>query len=213
MRNLLIGAILAGAAWSASAQPVQEPRGYIGASYGVSKYDIDFCNDALPPGFSCDDSGQSWRVQAGYHILPWLAIEAAYLHFGEATLPGILLNPPPNTTPLPSEGTARTFGGVISAVGRVPLGAASLFAKVGYGAITAKFVGNAAVQDNTTGVVTFFNSQARKTRGEFVYGLGATVNFAPSWHARFDWDHVQAKDSINPEYDVDMFTLGFGYRF
>lgn len=213
MRNLLVGALLACVASSASAQQPPEPRGYIGASYGVSKYDIDFCNNALPPGFSCDESGQAWRVQAGYHVLPWLAIEAAYLHFGEANLPGVLLNPPPNTTPIPSQGDARTFGGVISAVGRIPLGPASLFAKLGYGAITAKFVGSAAVQDNTTGAITYFSSQARETKGQFVYGVGATVNFAPTWHARFDWDRTQAQDNINPKYDVDMYTLGIGYRF
>ena len=208
MRNLLIGAVLAGAALSASAQPL-EPRGYIGANYGVSRYDIDACGGA----FSCDETGKAWRVHAGYQFLPWLAVEGAYLNFGEAELPGVLLNPPAGTTSLPTPSDLRTNAYVLSLVGRVPIGPAALFAKVGYGAVTAKFSGNSRVQDNTTGAITFLNSEARETEGKFVYGLGASFNFANAWQARFDWDRTNAKDNINPEYDVSMYTLGIGYRF
>ncbi len=207
MRNLLLGAVLAGAALAASAQPL-EPRGYIGANYGVSRYDIDGCG-----GFSCDETGKAWRVHAGYQFLPWLAIEGAYLNFGEAEVPGVLLNPPVGTTALPTPSDLRTNAYVLSLVGRIPIGAAALFAKVGYGAVTAKFSGNSRVRNNTTGAITFFNSEARETDGKFVYGLGASVDFAGSWRARFDWDRTNAKDNINPEYDVSMYTLGIGYRF
>ena len=208
MRNLLVGAVLAGAALSASAQLV-EPRGYIGANYGVSRYDVDGCGS----GFSCDESGKAWRVHAGYQFYPWLAIEGAYLNFGEAEVPGVLLNPPAGTTSLPTPSDLRTSAFVLSAVGRIPIGPAALFAKVGYGAVTAKFSGNSRVQNNTTGAITFFNSVARESEGKFVYGLGASVDFAAAWRARFDWDRTKAKDNINPGYDIDMYTLGIGYRF
>ncbi len=91
---------------------------------------------------------------------------------------------------------------------RAPLGPVGLHGKVGYAAVTSKFVGNAAVQDNTTGAVTYFNSQARETKGRFIYGLGATYDFASVWQARFDWDRTEGKDNINPKYDVDAYTLG-----
>jgi len=210
MRNLLVGAVLAGAALSASAQPL-EPRGYIGANYGVSRYDIDGCGSTA--GFSCDETGKAWRVHAGYQFLPWLAIEGAYLNFGEAELPGVLRNPPVGTTSLPTLSDLRTNAYVLSLVGRVPIGPAALFAKVGYGAVTAKFSGNSRVQNNMTGAITFLNSEARESEGKFVYGLGASFNFANAWQARFDWDRTNAKDNINPEYDVSMYTLGIGYRF
>lgn len=211
MRKLIVGAVLASAALSASAQQPLEPRGYIGASYGVSRYDVDGCGST--GGFSCDESGKAWRVHAGYQFLPWLAIEGAYLNFGEAELPGVLLNPPVGTTSLPTLSDLRTNAYVLSAVGRVPVGPAAFFAKLGYGAVTAKFSGNSRVQDNTTGAITFFNSQARETDGKFVYGLGASVDFGAAWRARFDWDRTKAKDNINPEYDVNMYTFGFDYRF
>ena len=211
MRNLLVGVVLACAALSAAAQQPVEPQGYVGGGYGISKYK-DFCG-FVPPGFECDDDGQAWRLQAGYMFLPWIGIEGAYVNFGEAHQPGFLVNPPPNTTPVPSSGDARTEAYALFAIFRAPLGPVGLHAKVGYAAVTAKFVGSAAVRDNTTGAITFFNSEARESKGAFIYGLGGTVDFTRQWHARLDWDRTEGQDNINPKYDVDAFTLGFGFRF
>jgi opacity protein-like surface antigen len=209
MRNLLIGAFLVCAAASAAAQQLPSPPGYFGAGAGVSRYH-DFC---APGATNCDEDGAAWRVQAGYMFRPWIGLEAAFIDFGEAHQPGFLLNPPPNTTSLPSSGDGRTFAYALFALFRAPLGPVGLHAKVGYAAVTAKFVGNAAVQDNTTGAITYFNSSARESKGQFIYGLGGTYDFTPQWHVRFDWDRTEAQDNINPKYHVDAYTLGIGYRF
>jgi opacity protein-like surface antigen len=209
MRNWLVGALLTCAAATAAAQALPSPPGYIGAGVGISRYH-DFC---AVGGGSCDEDGTAWRVQAGYMFMPWIGLEGSFIHFGEAQQPGFLINPPPNTTPLPSSGDGRTYAFALSALLRAPLGPVGLHAKLGYAAVTAKFVGNAAVQDNTTGAITFFNSEARETKGRFIYGLGATYDFAGQWQARFDWDRTEGKDNINPKYDVDAYTLGIGYRF
>ncbi len=209
MRNLLVGSLLTCAAASAAAQQLPSPPGYVGAGYGISRYH-DFC---VGGGSSCDESDQAWRVQAGYMFFPWLGLEGSFIHFGEAEQPGFLLNPPPNTTPLPTASVGRTQAFALSALLRAPLGPVGLHAKLGYGAVTAKFSGNAAVRNNTTGAISYFNAKARETSGRFIYGLGGTVDFTRQWHARFDWDRTKAKDNINPSYDVDAFTLGLGYRF
>ena len=209
MRNFLVGAFLTCAAATAAAQQPLSPPGYFGAGFGVSQYP-DFC---AVGGGSCDESDTAWRVHAGYMFRPWIGVEGAFIHFGEAHQPGFLLNPPVNTTPLPSASDGRTYAFALFAVLRAPLGPVGLHGKVGYGAVTSKFVGNAAVQDNTTGAVSYFNSQARETKGRFIYGLGATYDFAGQWQARFDWDRTEGKDNINPKYDVDAYTFGFGYRF
>ncbi|MEP6608535.1 MAG: outer membrane beta-barrel protein [Burkholderiaceae bacterium] len=209
MRNLLVGAFLAGAAVSASAQQLPEPPGYFGVGYGISRYH-DFCAGGAG---NCDESDRAVRVEAGYMFRPWLGLEGAFIHFGQATQPGFLLNPPPNTTPLPSAGEGRTQAFALSALLRAPLGAVGLHAKVGWAAVTASFSGNAAVRNNTTGVVTNFSSRARESSGHLIYGLGATFDVTPQWHARFDWDRTKAKDNINPKYEVDAYTLGIGYRF
>ena len=209
MRNFLVGALLACGTATVAAQPLTSPPGYFGAGAGVSQYH-DFCGGGAG---SCDEEGTAWRVHAGYMWRPWIGLEGAFIHFGEARAPGFLLTPPPNTTPLPSDSDGRTYSMGLSLLLRAPLGPVGLHAKLGYAAVTSKFVGNAAVQDNTTGAVTYFNSQARETKGRFIYGLGATYDFANVWQARFDWDRTEGKDNINPKYDVDAYTVGFGYRF
>ena len=208
MRNWVVGTVLVCAAMSAAAQQVSPP-GYIGAGYGASRYH-DFC---AVGGGSCDEDGAAWRVQAGYMFRPWIGVEGSFIHFGEAHQPGFLVNPPPGTTALPTASDGRTYAFALSALLRAPLGPVGLHAKLGIAAVTAKFVGNAAVVNNTTGAISFFNSEARETKGRFIYGLGATYDFTNQWHVRFDWDRTEGKDNINDKYDVDAYTLGFGYRF
>jgi hypothetical protein len=182
----------------------------VAAGAGASKYSIDLC-DNLP--VSCDDSAFAWNVRAGYRFLPWLGVEASYLDFGSAIMPGVLLNPPPNTVSIPTDSDVRTFGFVGSVVGRVPLGPASLVGRVGWGAITGKFKGNAAVQDTTTGAIQYFSAQNRDTSGQLVYGAGIGFDLGRSWTARVDWDRTKADDGLNPKYDVDMISAGVAYRF
>jgi len=211
MRKLLMGMLLAGAAASATAQQLPQPPGYIGAGYGISRYH-DFCG-FTPPGFTCDEDGSAWRVQAGYMMRPWFGLEGAFIHFGDAHAPGFLVSPPAGTTSLPTASDGRTYAFALLAVFRAPLGPVGLQAKLGYGAVTSKFVATSAVQNNTTGAISYFSSEARETKGRFVYGLGATYDITQQWHARFDWDRTEGKDNINPKYDVDAYTLGIGYRF
>jgi len=209
MRKLLVGVLLATGALSVSAQ---DGKGYAGAGAGGSSYSIDTC-DQLPPGFSCDESGFAWKAFAGYMFLPFLGVEGSYLDFGTGNTPGVLLNPPPNTVPIPVESDRRTFAFVLSLVGRVPIGPAAIYGRVGWGAVTGKFTGNAAVQDITTGAISYFNAANRETSGQIVYGAGASFDFGQAWRVRLDWDRAKAEDGLNPEYDVDMYTLGLAYRF
>lgn len=206
MRKAVIGLALVLAAASAGAQ---EGKGYLAAGAGVSKFDIEACSS----GLACDDSGFAWNLRAGYHFLPWLGVEASFLDFGAGTLPGVLATPPANTVPIPIDSDIRTSGFVASVVGRVPLGPVSVVGRVGWGAITGKFQGKAAVQDLTTGAVEYFSAQNRETTGQFVYGVGLTLDIAKSWTARVDWDRTSAEDGRNAKFDVDMFTAGVGYRF
>lgn len=205
MRKLMCGFVLAAAAACAWGQ---DGKGYVGVGAGISKYKINVC-DFL----SCDESGKAWNVRAGYSFFPWLGVEAAYLDFGQATVPGVLLNPPPGTVPVPTNSDVRTYGFVASLVGRIPLGPVNLMARVGWSAMTAKFSGSAAVQNTTTGAITYFDARERNTSGRLVYGIGASYDFANAWSARVDWDRTKGDDGLNQSYDVEMYTLGVHYRF
>ena len=206
MRKAVIGMALALAAASAFAQ---NGKGYLAAGAGQSKFDIEACSS----GLACDDSGFAWNLRAGYYFFPWFGIEASFLDFGAGSLPGVLVNPPANTVPIPIDSDLRTSGFVASVVGRLPLGPVSLLGRAGWGAITGKFRGNAAVQDVSTGAITYFSAQNRETTGQFVYGAGLAYDFGKGWTVRADWDRTSAEDGRNPKFDVDMFTAGVGYRF
>ena len=209
MRTLFVGLMLVAAAAPAWAQ---DAKSYVGVGAGVSSFDVDAC-DGLPAGFSCDDSGFAWNVRAGYYLFPWLGFEGTFLDFGKGAVPGVLLNPPAGTVPIPTDSDMRASAIAASLVGRIPIGPVSVLGRVGWGAITGKYSGIAAVQDVTTGAVQYFGAQARDTTGQLVYGVGVAFDFTPSLTARLDWDRTKAEDGQNPEFDVEMFTAGVSYRF
>lgn len=209
MRMFFVGLMLAAAAAPALAQNGQ---GYVSVGAGVSKFAVDDC-DALPAGFSCDESGFAWNVRAGYYVFPWLGLEGAFVDFGKAAVPGVLLNPPPGTVAIPADSDLRASGFAASLVGRVPLGPLSVMGRVGWAAVTGKFTGNAAAQDVATGAVQYFDARTRETTGQLVYGAGVSFDFARGVTARLDWDRTKAEDGLNPKFDVEMITAGVAYRF
>ena len=64
-----------------------------------------------------------------------------------------------------------------------------------------------------TGAITNYDASTRGTSGQMIYGASVSWDFLPSWTARFDWDHSKGDDGTNPDYNVDMYTLGIAYRF
>lgn len=220
MQRTVLGLMLAVAAGSAAAQDSRgysgvvvdtNPKGYIGVGLGASQYK-DLC-EGIPSSFSCDDSGFAGKFYGGYFILPYIGVEGSYNNFGQGGIPAFLLNPPVGTVSLPSEGNIKTYAFALSLVGRIPLGPVSLMGRVGYAAVTARITGNAAVQNTTTGAVTYFDASSRDTTGQLFYGAGLGFNFHPAWVARLDWDRTKGEDGINPEYTVDMLSAGVAYRF
>jgi len=203
-----IGVMLAFVTGSVAAQ---DAKGYVGVGLGASKYS-DIC-EGVPSSFSCDDSGFAGKVYGGYFVLPYVGIEGSYNNFGQGSVPAFLVNPPPGTVPLVGQGDVKTYSFALSLVGRVPLGPVSLMGRVGYAATTARLTGNAAVQNTTTGAVTYYDASSRETTGQFFYGAALGFDFAPSWSARIDWARSKAEDGRNPEYSVDMVTAGVAYRF
>ena len=85
--------------------------------------------------------------------------------------------------------------------------------RIGYGSMMSKISGNAQVQDVQTGAITYYDASTRGTSGQMIYGAGFSWDFMKSWTARFDWDHSKGDDGTNPDYNVDMYTLGIAYRF
>ena len=207
MRTFL-AILLAIAAVTAQAQ---DGKGYIGVGAGIGSYP-DLCS-STPPGLSCDDAPFAWKVFAGYMFLPYIGVEGAYNDFGAARTQGVLLNPPQGTIPLPSNADVYTQIFSLSLVGRIPLGPAAVMGRIGYGSMLSKVSGLAQVMDITTGAITNYDASSRQTTGQVIYGASVSYDFHTNLTARFDWDHSKGDDGTNPDYNVDMYTLGIAYRF
>jgi len=208
MRAAILAVILAAA--SATAQ-AQDGKGYVGFGLGMGNYP-DLCSSSLS-GFSCDDNPFAWKFYAGYLFLPYIGIEGGYNDFGPANTQGVLLSPPPGTIALPSNADVYTQIWSLSLVGRIPIGPAAIMGRVGYGSTLSKTSGLAQVQDLQTGAITSYDASSRQTTGQLIYGAGFSWDFMASWTARVDWDHSKGDDGTNPDYNVDMYTLGIAYRF
>lgn len=87
---------------------------YLGGSVGQANLEIDDLGGVTAADFEGDDTG--FKLIAGIRPLDWLAVEAAYVNFGE-----------------PEDGGLRAEGDGISAfaVGFLPVGPVDLFAKGG----------------------------------------------------------------------------------
>ena len=208
MKQMVIGALMLIAV---SAAAGEEPRGYMGAGLGASKYS-GIC-DGLPPQYSCDDSGFGGKFYAGYLFLPYLGVEGSYFNFGHGSAPAYIVNPPAGTTALTGQADVKSYAFAISVVGRLPLGPAFIDGRVGYAGVTASVSGNAPVQNTTTGAITYYDAATRDSSGQFIYGAALGYNFGSAWTVRLDWDRTKGNDGRNPEFDIDLFSLGVAYRY
>jgi hypothetical protein len=92
---------------------------YLGGSLGQANLQIDdLSNGVATDDFDADDMG--FKLIAGIRPLDWLAVEAAYVNFGE-----------PEDTVLGQRLEAEGDGISAFAVGFLPTGPVDLFAKVG----------------------------------------------------------------------------------
>jgi hypothetical protein len=153
MRAVIAALILAAAGATAQAQ---DGKGYVGFGAGIGNYP-DLCSQT-PPASQCDDAPFAWKFFAGYMFLPYIGIEGGFNDFGAANTQGVLLNPPPGTVPLPSNADVYTQVWSLSVVGRIPIGAAAIMGRVGYGSVISKTSGLAQVLDPQTGAITNYDT-------------------------------------------------------
>jgi OOP family OmpA-OmpF porin len=117
------------AALGATAVQAQDTGFYAGGSLGRSEFQ-DFNGRDIDAGMaglgitsrtSTDDSDTSWKLFAGYQIMPYLAVEAAYTDFGEATARSLITAPIP-PAPLTVHTDVEASAWSLSALGMLPLG-------------------------------------------------------------------------------------------
>ncbi len=178
---------------SGIAHAQEVPTGfYLGAAIGQATVEME--DEDSSYDFKGDDT--SYKLVAGYRILPWVAVEASYIDFGQAQdeVVGV---------PLRTDFTAATLEGL----GILPIGNWDLFLKAGF-----------AHWDGSIQSVDFPQIREDDNKWDAIFGLGAQYRagqFAVRAEANllmlgFDDDD---NDEIDGDDWIDMVSVGFTYTF
>jgi opacity protein-like surface antigen len=185
---------------------------YAGASYASTKGDVNtgsINGDLTGLGFSSvsttsDDTGSGGRAFVGYTILPWLDAELYYADLGKTSWNSAVT--PPGTL---SASVKSSAWGLAALASISPMEKVKLFGKLGVARTQAK------ASYSASGFVELYSSGQTVTNTSFVYGVGATWEFAPRFLARLDYDvHDDVgSDSTGGSFKVQSLALGVSFRF
>ncbi|MEZ5479776.1 MAG: outer membrane beta-barrel protein [Thiolinea sp.] len=183
---------------------------YIGAGVGKTHSNADV-NDFTSPSYChhakskcrADKNDQSWQLYGGYKVSPFMAVEGAYVNLGQTA----------NLSDGKVRGTQDTKGVSLSAVGKVPMGAASVYGKAG-------------VYHWNSDVTLRHDQQRERADGsgtDPVIGAGLEYQFNERWSGRVGWDRYynvgKSNDMINKhgvntlKTDVDVYGVGLSFDF
>jgi len=169
---------------------------YVGATLGYTQAK-DGCVGVLSGGGrSCDSTDMSWGAFAGYRVLRYLAVEAAYRDLGRVTASG--------------PGSQQDIHGAlwdVTALGVLPLDD-QISAHLRLGAYRAT-------------LDTSVNGIADHTNGNLTYGAGLQWDLASLFSVRnlsvrFDWQRYKKVGAADTLYGVNIYdvsSIGVMWRF
>jgi len=192
------------------------PAAFAAGFYGVGQathsrtsLDNDYFNGELAAGgatslsTSDNGSGNQWRLQGGYRLNQYLALEAGYIDFGQADYKA-------SYTGGSARGDLKAGGVDVAALASVPLNDSfSVFAKAGVvfahvkSSLSAGAPASLASSDSTSNVV------------RPLLGIGANYKLTQNVDLRADFDHVSGlgDSSKTGKMDANMISVGFAYTF
>jgi opacity protein-like surface antigen len=193
-KAVLVGALAA--ATLSTAALAENPTGfYVGGGFGRFNLDIespaDFgngINEAL------DDNDNSYKLFAGYRILPFLAVEAAYVNLGE---PGDAISSSGSN----GRYNLKADGFAPAVIGMFPLGPVELSGKLGY----YYYDVDVSTNLNQSGS----NFLRGHSRNDFFYGFGAGITFLEHLHVKAEYERLDLENYDNS----DVVWLSAAWRF
>jgi hypothetical protein len=195
MKNIVLAGALVAATLSTTAL-AENPTGfYVGGGFGRFNLDIDSPAD-FGNGINAavDDNDNSYKLFAGWRLLPFLAVEAAYVNLGE---PGDAIS---------SSGSNGRYrlkadGFAPSVIGSIPVGPFELSGKLGY------YYYDVDVRTNLNNGGSQFLSG--KSRNDFFYGFGLGITFLDHLHVKAEYERLDLEN-----YDKsDVVWLSGAWRF
>jgi OOP family OmpA-OmpF porin len=203
--RIAMAAVFASIAGTASAQF------YVGAQGGYATGGPDagqISSDLVNLGYfsastNVDKGDGAWRVFGGYQILPWLAVEGAYVDVGKTSWSSVVS--PPGTLDVSLRTTAWTLG-VAARYEFVPK-------FYGYGRISAAWTETKPTVSSSGFVETDGASSSKRTVP--AYAVGLEYAFAPNWLGRLEYEGMSgvSSDELGGKFDTNMVSLGLRYNF
>lgn len=187
----LLGALTTVSGVAAAANPTGP---YIGAGIGQFNMNVDDFDDidnAISDVADSDDN--SWKIFAGYRVMPFLALEAAYIDLGK---PGGDFN----GTSGNGNYRAEISGFAPAALGIVPIGPIEAFAKAGW------YFYDIDLNLETNGTPSVSGSDSDDG---FMWGLGASIVLLEHLELRAEYERID----IRSAKDSDAFWLTAAWRF
>jgi opacity protein-like surface antigen len=191
LASAVVAATLSGAAFA------ENPTGpYVGGAFGRFNLDIDSPRDfGSNISRAVNDNDNSYKIFAGWRVLPFLALEAAYVNLGE---PGDAIS---------SSGTNGRYnlkadGFAPSAIASLPLGPVELSGKVGYYYYDVEVNTNIGGSGNTS-------LDSDYSRNDFFYGVGLGITLFEHLHVKAEYERLDLEN-----YDKsDIVWLSGAWRF
>ena len=183
---------------------------YLGAGYGKSRANIDQQRIALDlqnAGFQVNDVSRdrrddSYKLYAGYQLLPYLALEGGFFELGT-------FNFNADTVPMSLYGGETSIKGInLAVLGTLPLTEQlSALAKLGltYNDSDTRFSSNGLVGVND------FNSSTHHSSYQF--GVGLAYQLTRAFALRLEAERYRIDDLVGNKGDIDVVTLGLTYRY
>ena len=217
-------ALLTLAALAAAPVSAAERGFYFGLDAGMASYDLD--RDAIDAAVeaaldslgltvlsgssSTSDDGFTYGITLGYQILPYLAVEAAYVDLGDAEYNArASVTDGVTTGDLRAQVTPESSGPALSALGILPIGSAwEVYARVGV------YFGSNDVEARVSSGGASASASDSSSSEELLWGAGVGYS-RQHWTVRLDYQQFQdiGDEDVAGEADVDRFTLMSLYRF
>jgi len=195
-RSTLLAALLASLCVStAVAQSDNSSGPYVGAGWGQFNLDINNLDDAGTAASNIAHSNDNaWKLFAGYRFNPYVALEAAYIDFGQ---------PSDRFSTSGSNGNyqADISGFAPAVVGSLPIGPVELFAKIGYYYYDSKL----KVDFDSPGP----SIESSHRRNDLLYGGGVGLTFFDHLHVRGEYEVIEIKNAKHS----DALWLSAAWRF
>ena len=194
----------------------EESNWYGGASIGQSRAKIDDARITarlLSQGFTSsvadDDRHTSYKLFGGYQLNKNFALEAGYFDLGQFGYSATAYDPITNLPVGTKTGKIKLKGFNFDVLGSMPV--ANKFSVLGrlglnYAKAQDEFTRTGAVPPPTT-------PSPSKSTLNYKAGLGLQYDLSKSLGLRAEAERFRIDDAVGNKGDVNMFSLGFVYRF